>query len=134
MGWRRRLVPLSACSMVLVVGLAVDRTGTGAVADKAGDVLYAALVVLGLWLLRPGARVLALAGAALAWCVAVELLQLTDVPRAVATVVPAARLVLGSGFDPLDLPAYALGCLLGAAVVVLARRARTPSPPASGHR
>ena len=57
---------------------------------------------------------------------AVELLQLTDVPRAAADRVPLARLVLGSGFDGWDLVAYAVGVLLALGGVVVTRRRRRP--------
>lgn len=122
MRWRRRGIPALVCATTVVVGLVVDATGTGPVADKLGDVLYALLVVAAAWVVRPDAPVRRLATVALAWCVGVELLQLTGLPRSLASQVPAARLVLGSGFDALDLPAYAAGCLAGAAVVAGARR------------
>jgi len=133
----RRLVPALSCAVTIVLGLAVDGLATGPVADKVGDVLYACLAVLGLWFLRPRARARRLAVGAMAWCGGVELLQLSDLPGALASRVPWARLVLGSGFDPLDLPAYAAGCLLGASVVATARRTRpvpaaTRPPPVHG--
>lgn len=119
--WRPRAVPLLACALTVALGLAVDAAATGPVGDKTGDVVYAVLVVLLAWLVRPGAPVRALGAVALAWCVAVELLQLTGVPARLAAAVPVARLVLGSGFDALDLVAYVVGVLLGAAVVVALR-------------
>ena len=133
----RRLVPALSCAVTIVLGLAVDGLATGPVADKVGDVLYACLAVLGLWFLHPRAPLRWLAAGALVWCVGVELLQLSDLPGALASWAPWVRLVLGSGFDALDLPAYAAGCLLGASVVAAARRTRpvpaaTPPPHVHG--
>lgn len=92
------------------------------VADKLGDLLYAALATFGVWLLAPRAPAVVLGGVAAAWCLAVELLQLTGLPAAAAEVTPLARLVLGRGFDAFDLPAYALGVLVALVVVVVTRR------------
>ncbi len=94
------------------------------VADKLGDLLYAALATFGVWLLTPRAPAGVVGGVAAAWCLAVELLQLTGIPAAAAVVTPLARLVLGSGFDVWDLPAYALGVLVALGVVLLSRRRR----------
>jgi hypothetical protein len=118
---RRRLVPALACVLTLVAGLAVAGSDL-VVADKLGDLLYAVLVAFGVWLLAPRARAVVIGGAAGAWCLAVELLQLTEVPAAAAEVTPLARLVLGSGFDAWDLPAYAVGVLVALVVVRLSRR------------
>jgi hypothetical protein len=93
-----------------------------AVADKLGDLLYAALVTFGVWLLAPRAPGVVVGGVAAAFCLAVELLQLTGLPAAAAGVTPLARLVLGSGFDAWDLPAYALGVLVALVVVRISRR------------
>lgn len=120
-----RVVPALACVVTLVAGLVVAGSDL-AVADKLGDLLYAALVTLGVWFLVPRAPLAVLAGVAGAWCLAVELLQLTDVPRAAADRVPLARLVLGSGFDGWDLVAYAVGVLLALGGVVVTRRRRRP--------
>ncbi len=93
-----------------------------AVADKLGDLLYAALATFGVWLLAPRVPAVVLGGVAAAWCLAVELLQLTGLPAAAAEVTPLARLVLGSGFDAWDLPAYAVGVVAALVVVRLSRR------------
>lgn len=122
---RDRVVPALACVVTLVAGLVVAGSDL-AVADKLGDLLYAALVTLGVWFLVPRAPLAVVAGVAGAWCLAVELLQLTDVPRAAADRVPLARLVLGSGFDGWDLVAYAVGVLLALGGVLVTRRRRRP--------
>lgn len=124
-----RAVPLAASAVTLVLGLAVHAAPGLPGADKAGDALYAAFVLLLLWLVRPRTRPAVLVVVAGTWCLAVELLQLTSVPANAAARVPLTRLVLGSGFDPLDLVAYAVGLALAATVVVVAER-----PPAARRR
>lgn len=88
---------------MLVAGLAVAGSDL-VVADKLGDLLYAALATFGAWLLTPRARAVVLGGVAAVWCLAVELLQLTGLPAA------------------WDLPAYAVGLLVALGVVRLSRR------------
>jgi hypothetical protein len=75
--------------------------------------------------LVPRARLVARAGAAYAICVCVELSQLYHAPSLDAMrASPIGGLVLGSGFDPRDLVAYAAGVALAVLVeaTVLARR------------
>ncbi len=137
---RDRAVPAIASVMVLVAGLAVHASDAVPFADKLGDLLYAGLATLGVWVLVPSIRSWQLAVVAGGWCLLVELLQLTGVPDAAADLTPLSRLVLGSGFDPLDLVAYAVGVALVVVVRSAARRrrrARTPAEPAvrrPGHR
>lgn len=105
----RRLAALVALVAVVAAGLAVHRLLPASVAsDVAGDALYAVAAYTGLVLLLPRARRPILAAAAALWCIAVELLQLTGVPVALAERVPVAALVLGSGFDARDLVVYVL--------------------------
>lgn len=119
---RDRLAPAVLGVVVLVSGLVVHASDAVPFGDKAGDLLYAALVALGVWFLVPWVRPWLLAAVAGGWCLAVELLQLTRLPDAAAEVTPLSRLVLGSGFDPLDLVAYAVGVALVVVLVVVARR------------
>ena len=85
--------------------------------DVLGDALWAAMVAWWIGALAPAASLRIRATAALAICAGVEVSQLYH-----STVVDALRsttavsLILGSGFDPRDLVAYALGVLL--AVIV----------------
>jgi hypothetical protein len=70
------------------------------------------------------------AAVALAICFAVEASQLVHTPAldALRATTPG-RLVLGSGFDPRDLLAYAGGVLAALALdVVLGRTRRRPQP------
>ena len=119
---RDSVVPAVLGVVVLVCGLAVHASDAVPFGDKAGDLLYAALVALGVWFLVPSVRPWLLAVVAGGWCLAVELLQLTGLPDAAAEVTPLSRLVLGSGFDPLDLVAYAVGVGLVVALAVVVRR------------
>ena len=85
--------------------------------DVLGDALWATMVAWWIGALAPAASLRIRATAALAICAGVEVSQLYH-----STVVDALRsttagsLILGSGFDPRDLVAYALGVLL--AVIV----------------
>ncbi|NUU17172.1 DUF2809 domain-containing protein [Cellulomonas humilata] len=108
------LAALAAVGLV-VVGLAISRSD-GLLADKAGDVLYAALVYALLVVVAPRARPWTVAAVAFGWCALVELAQLTGIPAAVVDAVPAARYVLGTTFAALDLVAYAVGAALAAFV------------------
>ncbi|MFF7681236.1 DUF2809 domain-containing protein [Microbacterium sp. NPDC007973] len=123
----RRLAAVLALAVVVAAGLAVHRLMPSSVAsDVAGDALYAAAAYTGLVLLLPRARPPVLAAGAAAWCVAVELLQLTGVPITLAERMPVAALVLGSGFDARDLVVYvlAVASALGVDGVVTRVRAR----------
>lgn len=103
----RRLVAAVALVVLLGVGLIVARVlPDSTVTDVAGDALYAAAVYAGLAVLAPRMLPPLLAATAAAWCVVVELFQLTGLPIAWSAAFPPAGLVLGSGFDPRDLVVY----------------------------
>lgn len=122
----------------LVVHLALPDTSAS---DIAGDALYAVAVYAGIVLVAPGLRPIAAALIAAAFCIAIELFQLTGIPLRLGSVFPPAMLVLGTVFDPRDLVVYpaavgvawAVDVLVGAAVARnYSRRAgsvpRHPSP------
>lgn len=114
---RRRLAALGALVTVVAAGLFVSRALPPSMgADVAGDALYAVAAYTGLVLLLPRAPRAILASAAGGWCVAVELLQRTGLPAALAERVPAVALVLGTGFDPRDLLVYVLAVAAAASV------------------
>jgi len=106
---RRRLWLAVAACLVIAAGLAVTRLGTGAVADAAGDVLYAALVYLLLAFVAPRARGVTVAGIAFLLCAAVELTQLTGLPATLVDAWGPLRYVLGTTFALVDLFAYGMG-------------------------
>lgn len=87
-----------------------------------GDALWASLATLGWGFLLPRARNRVLGSLALATSFAVELSQLynsTWIDSARATL--PGRLILGSGFDPVDLLAYTIGTLISLLVVAKLR-------------
>lgn len=96
---------------LLVHGFLPDTAAT----DIAGDALYASAVFLGLVVVAPRSHPLLVAGIAAAWCLAVELFQLTGIPLALGAVFPPAMLVLGTVFDARDLVVY----LIGVAVIAI---------------
>lgn len=101
---------------VVVSGLGTRFLGAGWPADLAGGLCYAVLGYVLLVFLRPHAARWSNAAAALAFCVLVELFQLTGLPAGMAQVFPPVRLLLGTTFVPLDLVAYALGVGLSYAI------------------
>lgn len=131
----RRAVLAVAAAGTAAAGLAVHVALPASPAtDGLGDVLYAVLVFLLVAFAAPRARVVAVSAVALAWCVAVELLQLTGLPGAWGSVVPPLRLVLGSGFAALDLLWYAVGVALAAGADAVLRRVRVPGRRPRGAR
>ena len=108
-------VLLSAVVAGLAVHLLLPDTDT---TDIAGDVLYAVAAWGVVVLLAPRWSALAVGAVAAAWCVAVELFQLTEIPESIGAVFPPAMLMLGTVFDSRDLWAYVLAI---AVLVVLDR-------------
>lgn len=122
------------CAGLLVVpviglGLAARFLGAGLVADLSGGVLYAVLIYVLLVFVRPRAGYLSNAAIALAFCIAVELLQITTIPATLGAAFPPIQLVLGSTFAPLDLLAYLIGTALatGADALIGSIRSRRTS-------
>lgn len=121
----RRLVALVVLFMVIGAGLGVhfllpDTAGT----DIAGDALYAAAVYAFVILIIPRRPTLLVGAIALAWCIGVELFQLTGVPLAAGEAFLPAMLVLGTVFDPRDLVIYASTILVFGVVDAAISRAR----------
>jgi hypothetical protein len=88
-----------------------------AVRDVLGDALWAAMIAWWVGALAPGASLVRRGAAAYGVCVAVELSQLYHAPGIDAVrATRVGHLVLGSGFDPRDLVAYAGG--VAAAVLI----------------
>lgn len=80
--------------------------------DLLGDALWA--MMIGWWIgaVSPNSRLTLRAGLALAICWAVEFSQLYHAPALDSwRLTTLGQLVLGTGFDPRDLGAYALGVL-----------------------
>lgn len=117
---RTRYIALAVVTIAL--GLAVHRGGgalSPVVRDVLGDAIWAAMVVWWIAAIAPAVRVAWRAGAALAFCFAIEFSQLFHSPPLDALrQTSGGQLALGSGFDPRDLAAYAAGVL---AAVLLER-------------
>lgn len=116
-GFRNRRVLLAAIAgLIVITGLLVHFATTGIVADFVGDALYAVLayLVVSFVLVRRTSRQIAVI--AVLFCVAIEFLQLTGIPGALAEVFPASRYLLGTTFSTLDLVAYVVGVLTAAGV------------------
>jgi len=117
-----RALTLCVLLGVVAAGLAARASLPPPVAGPAGDVLYATLVVLLVAVVRPRTRPLTAAAVGFVVCVAVELLQLTGIPAALAERVPTVRLVLGTTFWAPDLLLYAVGAVVGGALCVAVAR------------
>ena len=120
---QRRVWYLVLAVAAIAVGLTVHLGGSvvpPAARDVLGDALWAVMMVCWMGVLAPRLPLRTRALAALAVCVAVELSQRYQTPAldALRRTVPG-HLVLGSGYDPRDFVAYALGVALAA---LLARR------------
>lgn len=129
--FRARLAFVSLASGTVVVGLLIHWHGTALNAtlrDVLGDALWAMMVAWWLGALAPHTRVAVRAAIDLVLCWAVELSQLIRIPVIddwrQTTV---GHLFLGSGFDPRDLAAYAIGVLAALALELAMRRRRTTS-------
>ncbi len=95
----------------------------GFLRSHAGDALWATLVTLGLAFLQPAGKPVVLAAVALGIAFGVEFSQLYRAPwiDSLRNTVPG-HLILGQGFLWADLPRYAVGVLLGYAVLRLVPR------------
>jgi hypothetical protein len=114
---------------VIAAGLVVHATlPDTSVTDIAGDVLYAAAAYLAVALIAPSLPVLAIGGIAAAWCVAVELFQLTGLPLQWGARFPPVMLLLGTVFDARDLVVYVVTAAVLTAVHAALRLAGRATP------
>ncbi|MEZ3160939.1 DUF2809 domain-containing protein [Microbacterium sp. BWT-B31] len=123
----RRATALVALALVVTAGLSVHAVVPGGSAsDIAGDALYAAAAYAVAVVIRPRLTALAAGAIAAAWCVGIELLQLTGMPLAFGAVFPPVLLVLGTAFDARDLVVYVVtvGLLVAADAAIGAWRRR----------
>ncbi|MFG6446041.1 DUF2809 domain-containing protein [Microbacterium sp. P07] len=122
---RRRLAAAVALAAVIAAGLVVHALlPDSAGADVAGDALYAVAVYAGLVVLFPAPRPPLIGAIAAAWCLSIELFQLTGVPLALAAAFPPIVLVLGTGFDARDLVVYSAAAAAAAAIDLAVARQR----------
>ena len=117
---RLRAAYVASALVTIAVGLAVHFGGSRmspAVRDVIGDALWAVMLMWWVSALLPRLARVARAGLALGICCAVEVSQLYHTPGLDALRrTTLGHLVLGSGFDPRDLAAYALGVLAAVAL------------------
>lgn len=117
----------------VVIGLLVHHGGamlSSVARDVLGDALWAMMITWWVGALVPSMRLLGRGAIAYAICAGVELSQLYHAPTLDALRETAlGQLVLGSGFDPRDLAAYAVGV---AAATLLEATARAASPRVFG--
>lgn len=124
---RRRLIAAALLAVTIGIGLLVHAAlPDTAATDIAGDALYAVAAYLAVVLLAPGLPALAVGAIAAAWCVAVELFQLTGLPLVWGVHFRPAMLLLGTVFDPRDLLVYLLTIALATALDLTLTRAATP--------
>jgi hypothetical protein len=132
---RRRRTPLALAAVtILAAGLATHYLLSGFFADALADGLYTALIAVVILLIGPRLRPWVAASAAFALSAAVELLQLTALPAALAETVPFSRLILGTTFAPLDLVFYAVAALIVGVLDAAILRARRRTSPGLGVR
>ena len=118
-----------ALGAVIAAGLGVHfLLPDTAATDIAGDALYAAAVYAFIILLIPRRHPLLVGAIALAWCVGIELFQLTGVPLAAGAAFPPAMLVLGTVFDPRDLLVYGATIVIVTATDAVIHRVRDHRP------
>ncbi|MDR7113291.1 hypothetical protein J2X03_003188 [Microbacterium trichothecenolyticum] len=123
----RRLVAVLLLVATVVAGLLVHGVlPDTAATDIAGDALYAVAAYLAVVLIAPRLPALATGAIAAAWCVAVELFQLTGLPLAWGAQFAPAMLVLGTVFDARDLLVYVATIVLATAVDALVGKASRP--------
>ena len=127
---RTRLAAILGAGLVLATGLLVRALGDGAFAQHAGTVLYASLIYVGVFVLRPATSPVPAGIVAVAFCWLVEAFQLTGVPAELSGRSLIARLVLGSSFDWADVAWYPAGVvpLVVAHVLVRARTSASAGP------
>ncbi len=120
---RRRLIAGVLLAVTVGAGLLVHALlPDNAATDIAGDALYAMAAYLAVVLLAPRLPALAAGVIAAAWCVAVELFQLTGLPLAWGAHFTPAMLVFGTVFDARDVLVYLLTIALATAVAVVLPR------------
>ncbi len=110
---RTRTSYIAAALLTITAGLLVHLRGEAlgsAARDMIGDALWATMIAWWVGALVPRARLLSRSAAAYAICAVVEVSQLYHTPWLDALrATTVGHLVLGSGFDPRDLAAYAVG-------------------------
>ncbi|MCU4673595.1 DUF2809 domain-containing protein [Microbacterium fluvii] len=104
---RRRLAAAALLAATIAAGLVVHLAlPDSAATDIAGDALYAVAVYLAVVIAWVRQHPFVVGAIAAAWCVGIELFQLTGIPLAAGAAFAPAMLVLGTVFDARDLVVY----------------------------
>ncbi len=119
---RSRRWGLLGAGLALAAAFAIRAVDDGALRQYSGTALYASMIYAGVFVLRPRTGPLVAGAAALAWCWAVELAQLTGVPAELSDRSLLARYALGAKFDPVDLLWYPAGIVPLVLLHLLARK------------
>lgn len=119
-----RVLAMVACLVAIGAGLACRYGLSGMAAKYVGVALWSTEVYAIARVVRPFARVSRVAIVTLAVSWGVEFAQLTPVPVWLSSQHVVLRLVFGTTFSVLDLPAYAAGVGLAAAIHAATRRMR----------
>lgn len=126
---RSRLPDVVALAITIAAGLAVRALLTGWWAKYLGVGLWAVAAYWAILVVAPRLSPARTSLIALAISWAVELAQLTPIPRTLSSWHPLLRLVFGEVFNPTDLIALAAGVLAALLVHTLARsRSSSPAP------
>lgn len=125
---KRRTALVIAGLMIMVLGLSIRAFSNGALADPAGDGLYAVLAYLAVAFLVPGKPKPLVAIVAVTACVTIELFQLTGVPTELGLLWPPLALIFGTTFGATDLIAYTVGVAITYAVDSMHRRQHSQRP------
>jgi len=121
----RRVAAASGIALAVATGLFVHTALPGSAAsDIAGDALYASAAHLLVVLVLPRWSPVATGAAATAWCVGVELFQLTGLPERWGAMCAPVMLVLGTVFDPRDLIVYVVTIALMVSLETVVRVGR----------
>jgi hypothetical protein len=124
------VLALATIAIGLWVHGGAERLGADA-RDVLGDALWAVMIAWWVGVALPGVSLIGRSGVALAICAAVEISQLIHTHRIDAMrQTTLGGLVLGSGFDPRDLLAYAIGVSAAAVFEWMVRRRRGSTRPA----
>lgn len=124
---RARLISAGCALAILIFGVAVRTLlPVGFWTKYTGVALWSALLYALLVAAAPQVSVVRIALATLAVSWAVEFLQLAPFPAWLAARQPIFAWVFGTSFSPWDLPAYAVGIILAAAIHALLIRAGAP--------
>jgi len=128
---RRRLAAAVAVLLVLGLAFGIRALSDGWLEQHSGTALYASMIFAAVFVLWPSVSPVRAGVAAVGFCWAVELFQLTGIPAALSVRSVLARLALGVQFDWVDVLWYPVGVV---PLVLIWRAARLAATAGSGSR